>query len=128
LRGEAGGQRADLSGADLRYSSLSGANLSGADLSGADLRYSNLSGADLSGADLRECIGNGAEITTLQVGKRHITYTSDCMAIGCQQHTMTRWWAFDDVTIARMDDGALEWWRLWKPILQQIINVSNPEN
>ena len=41
---KAGGQRADLSGADLRE-----ANLRGADLSGADLRE-----ADLSGADLRE--------------------------------------------------------------------------
>ena len=42
LENEEGGERANLSGADL-----SGANLSRADLSGA-----NLSGADLSGADL----------------------------------------------------------------------------
>ena len=45
---EAGGQRADLSGADLR-----GADLSHADLSGADLHYADLSHADLSGANLR---------------------------------------------------------------------------
>ena len=42
LRGDDGGERADLSGADL----------SGADLSGADLSWADLSGADLSGADL----------------------------------------------------------------------------
>ena len=49
--------RANLSGADLSRADLSGANLWGADLSGADLSRANLSGADLwrshlSGADL----------------------------------------------------------------------------
>ena len=48
-----GGEKADLSGADLRYINLSDADLSGANLRGADLRYVNLSDADLSGADLR---------------------------------------------------------------------------
>jgi len=52
LRGEDGGESADLSGADLSGADLSGADLSGADLSGADLSYADLSGADLSGADL----------------------------------------------------------------------------
>ena len=44
--------RADLSGADLSYANLSGANLSGANLSSANLRDANLSGADLSDANL----------------------------------------------------------------------------
>ena len=48
LNYEPDGEKADLSGADLRYADLSGANLSGANLSDADL-----SGADLSDADLR---------------------------------------------------------------------------
>jgi len=57
LRGEPGGVRADLSGADLRGAYLIRADLSGADLRGAnllcaDLRDADLSGADLSGADL----------------------------------------------------------------------------
>jgi hypothetical protein len=48
---------ADLSGTDLSYANLSGADLEGADLSGADLSVAQLSdtwllGADLSGADL----------------------------------------------------------------------------
>ena len=47
LKNEVGGERADLSGADLRYANLSGANLSGADLSSANLRYADLSGANL---------------------------------------------------------------------------------
>ena len=57
LRGENGGKRADLSGADLSRADLSradlfGANLSGADLSRADLFGANLFGADLFGANL----------------------------------------------------------------------------
>ncbi len=47
LLNEAGGKRADLSGADLR-----GATLNRADLSGANLHRSNLSGANLSNAHL----------------------------------------------------------------------------
>ena len=56
-RGEDGGERADLYGADLRSAELRdadlrGADLRGADLYGADLRSANLCGADLRGADL----------------------------------------------------------------------------
>lgn len=64
LSGEHNGEKANLSGADLRDANLNDAdlryaNLSGADLSGAGLHYVNLSGADLSytnlsGAGLRD--------------------------------------------------------------------------
>ena len=47
------GERANLSGADLRWANLSGANLSEADLSEANLSEANLSRANLSGANLR---------------------------------------------------------------------------
>ena len=58
IRGEDGGECADLRGADLYGADLYGANLRdadlyGADLCGADLRNANLCGADLYGADLR---------------------------------------------------------------------------
>ena len=46
LRDEEGGQRADLSGADLRRADLRGANLSGANLYGANLSDANLYGAN----------------------------------------------------------------------------------
>ena len=52
LKGDLGGERADLSGADLYGANLSGAYLSGANLYGANLSGANLSGANLSGADL----------------------------------------------------------------------------
>ena len=68
LNGEAGGERANLSEADLSGANLSWANLRNADLSEADLRGANLSGADLSGAnlsgaDLRGTNLSGAENT-----------------------------------------------------------------
>ena len=69
---EEGGERANLSGADLRRANLSEANLrgadlsrsylSGADLSGADLSGANLSGADLRRADLSEADLRGADL------------------------------------------------------------------
>ena len=63
-RGEDGGERADLCGAnlrgadlcdaDLRDADLCGANLCCANLSDADLRDANLCGADLRGANLSD--------------------------------------------------------------------------
>ena len=57
IRGEDGGERADLCDANLRD-----ADLSGADLRGADLRGANLSGADLCDADLRDANLRGADL------------------------------------------------------------------
>ena len=44
---------ADLAGADLKGADLTGAVLTDADLTGADLTDADLTGADLTGADLR---------------------------------------------------------------------------
>jgi hypothetical protein len=67
LRGKDGGERADLSRADLSRADLSGANLYGADLRradlyGADLRGANLREADLSGANLSRADLSGANL------------------------------------------------------------------
>ena len=53
LSGEHNGEKANLSGADLRDANLSDADLRYANLSGAGLRDANLSGADLSYTNLR---------------------------------------------------------------------------
>ena len=147
LKDEDGGERANLIDADLRGANLIGANLrgaslrgaglSGSDLIGANLRGSNLRGAslrgadlidadlrdaDLSGADLRRMAsGNNREIRTMQTGEWIIVYTDDMMAIGCRQYSLSEWWSFSDDQIADMDKGALDFWRKWKPILQQIM-------
>ena len=68
LNGEAGGERANLRGADLSRADLSGADLSRADLSGADLSRADLSeanlrGADLSRADLSRADLSGADLS-----------------------------------------------------------------
>jgi hypothetical protein len=52
LADENGGERANLSGADLSVADLSRADLSDADLSRADLSDADLRGADLSDANL----------------------------------------------------------------------------
>lgn len=67
IRGEDGGERADLCGADLRNADLCDADLRDADLRGADLRdadlyYANLRGADLRGADLSGADLRGANL------------------------------------------------------------------
>ncbi len=57
------GERADLSGADLRYAYLIDADLSCANLSGANLSGANLSGADLAGAYLIDANLTDADLT-----------------------------------------------------------------
>ncbi|EOD6916344.1 pentapeptide repeat-containing protein [Listeria monocytogenes] len=57
LRDE-GGERADLTSADLRHT-----NLSNAVLTGADLRHANLTNADLSNADLSNADLSNADLT-----------------------------------------------------------------
>ena len=52
-RGEDGGERAALCGADLRNTNLRNADLCGANLCGANLRGADLCGANLCGANLR---------------------------------------------------------------------------
>ena len=60
---EANLRQADLSEADLSKANLSWANLSGANLSKADLSKANLSWADLSGANLSGANLSGANLS-----------------------------------------------------------------
>ena len=84
----------------------------------------NLQGANLEGANLRGARGNCVEVKSLHLDEYDIAYTSEVMQIGCERHKISDWWAFDDDRIDSMDDRALEWWRKWKPILQNIIEAS----
>ena len=108
----------------LEIESLCNANLSNADLRYADLSGANLRGANLRGANLRWCIGNMHEIKSAQFDTYDVTWTKDALAIGCQQHPIKEWWQFDDTTITNMDRDALLWWKKWKLVLQQIIEMS----
>ena len=115
---------ANLSGAILSDADLSGANLRGADLSDANLSCANLRGANLRGAIMWSTIGNGRELKSIHCGTYDIAFTRDVMQIGCKRFLVADWFSFDDKAIASMDVGALDFWRVWKPILQQIVEAS----
>ena len=117
LDDEEGGERANLSSA----------NLCSANLSSADLSYANLRYADLRSAANILCVGNKANIKTVQADIWPVAYTCDEMQIGCQRHAIAEWWAFGDDEISRMDSRALGWWKVWKPILQAMIQASPAE-
>ena len=114
LNDEEGGARADLRSADLSYT----------DLHYADLRYADLHYADLRYTDLRYAVGEMRYVKSLQCEKYYISYTATELNIGCQSHTILEWQNFDDDAISKMDNGALDWWKKWKPILMNIIEAS----
>ena len=88
LNNEDGGERADLSSADLRY---------------ADLSF-------LQSA-------NGKELACMNAGEYQVVLSKERIAIGCKLFTVEEWKEFNDATISMMDDGALEWWRKWKDLV-----------
>jgi hypothetical protein len=113
---------ANLWGTDLQGVNLRGANLSGVFLRGADFRWAGLEGANLSGANFWDATGNGKEIKSLQCGRYYVAYTATYLQIGCEGHPIGDWWEFSDEEIDRMDpERSLEWWREWKPRLQELI-------
>jgi uncharacterized protein YjbI with pentapeptide repeats len=116
---------ADLRSADLSYANLSSANLRSADLSSANLRSANLRSANLSDLKLWGVIGNMGVIRSIQVETYAITYTFDTLQIGCEQHSIEEWKGFDDARIIMMDGkDALKFWRKWKDVVFQIIEIA----
>ena len=73
LRGEDGGERANLSGANLSGAYLFEANLSGADLSRANLSGADLSRADLSRADLSRANLSGADLSRANLSGAYLS-------------------------------------------------------
>ena len=92
-----------------------------ADLGDADLRGAYLRGADLGGADLRDAYLRGEKLTQAPLSLLNLRWpilvTEKYLTIGCQCHTHEAWRNFSDEEIAKMSDGALEWWRQWKGAL-----------
>lgn len=73
LEGAYGGEKADLSEAELRGAYLMEANLRGADLRGADLSEAYLGGADLRRADLSEADLSGANLTRADIRRADLS-------------------------------------------------------
>ncbi|ENM1174584.1 pentapeptide repeat-containing protein [Listeria monocytogenes] len=91
LRDE-GGERADLSYADLREADLRHADLSNADLREADLRHADLSNADLNWANWQDVEGLTVIAVQVDTSRRNnqITYIKelDVWTTGCFQGTL----------------------------------------
>ena len=73
LRGEDGGERANLFGANLSEADLSRANLSRANLSEADLSRANLSEANLFGANLSEADLSEANLSRANLSRANLS-------------------------------------------------------
>ena len=115
---------ANLWGTNLCGANLCGANLWGANLCGANLCGANLWGANLCGANLWGVRGNNSQIKSIHCDKYDVAFTKDAIQIGCQRHAIEEWRSFSDDEISKMNDGALEWWATWKPIIFSIIEAS----
>ena len=52
-----------------------------------------------------------------------ITITNHRMSIGCENHALADWWAFDDLRITDMGgEPALEYWRQYKALIETIVS------
>jgi len=108
-----------------RCANLRRANLEGADLRGADLRRANLEGADLRVAKYKDEELKKAPIQISNIGY-YVMIIGSYIKIGCEEHKQSEWWKFTDKEIIVMDGKkALEWWKLWKPILKKMCKEYN---
>ena len=95
LKGEDGGecanlryanpQGADLRGANLRHADLQGAYLRGANLRHADLQGANLRGANLRGANLRGANLRDANLRDADLNNTKIDYNTAGMHLACPE-------------------------------------------
>jgi hypothetical protein len=64
------------------------------------------------------------QIFSLQLEAWEVSFTSENLAIGCQQHTIKEWREFSDDTINSIDTSALVWWKKWKVFIFKAIELS----
>jgi hypothetical protein len=114
----------DTDGKEGKRAVLRDAVLIRADLTGADLTGAVLIRADLTGAVLFNTVGNLAEVKSLHIDTYVATYTADRLQIGCKNYSFEEWRGFGDDAISKMDSRALEWWKKYKDIIFQIIELS----
>ena len=76
LENKEGGERADLTGANLKWADLTGANLTRANLTWANLTGANLTWADLTGANLTRANLTWADLTGANLTRANLDYSS----------------------------------------------------
>lgn len=123
-------KRAKLTNVLVQETVLIDTDLSESRLLNAVLMKVNLFGSKLSKVDLSEnnhmhtVIGNMKEIKSLQCDTNFVSYTKDHMSIASKMFPIYQWWEMSDKEYIDLEVSSIEWWRIWKPILKQIIEVS----
>ncbi len=88
----------------------------------ANLRRANLSSANLSSADLRKIlinntVGNSREIKSMHLeGEFSITYSAEFIAFGCTQMNLKDW--------LEMKGHSSDFWDKYREILIKLIEIS----
>lgn len=83
---------------------------------------------DMRYAEICSSIGESNNIKSAMLDGGVVFYTYDQIQIGCQRHFISEWMKFDDNRIFEIGGTAfLNWWRKWKPVIQQIIEMSPAE-
>lgn len=71
-----------------------------------------------------DIIEKGNDVINISGAPYNITITPKWMKIGCQCHTKVAWFNFKDKEIYAMDGSpALDFWKVWKPILKKICDA-----
>ena len=117
--------RALLQRANFYKASLRDASLRKAILTDTTFHSAFMEGANVRGARAWDTVGDGTVIQTIQTDPYTINITEDAIQIGCERHTHAEWMEFSDDYIDAMDQGALPWWEIWKPILKTILATRN---
>jgi len=112
-----------LRGANFCEATLTNASLRNAILNSAIFHSAYMRDADITSASMWDTVGDGTVIQTIQTGRYVINITADAIQIGCQRHTPAEWMGFADGYIASMDDGALQWWETWKPVIKAALSA-----
>jgi hypothetical protein len=97
LKGEKGGERANLSGSDLSYS---------------DLSYS-----DLRGANLSYLTGNLREVRSLHIESHIVVYVSDRFWVDCKNGIIGKWKEFESI----LNNGELKQWKKHRAFIKSVI-------
>ncbi len=114
-RGESGGERADMRGANMSGADMSGANMRHADMRHADMRRANMSGADMSGANMSGANMSGADMSGANMryaNMRHADMSGADMSCADMSYTNM---SYADMSGANMRRANIDYsvWPLW---------------
>lgn len=115
---------ANLTKANLSRASLIKADLTRANLDNAVFHRANLACSILNNNNLMQTVGDSLYIKTINADRYIVVYTAEVMQIGCIQYPIADWFNLTDTDIEDMDVEVLEWAKIWKPVLLEILKNS----